>query len=470
MKTKFIGSLAIIATLSACADPATIARVSDSRAGFATVVDRSLSAQIGKPVWHQSSAEIAASEASSRAKLEGNTISADTAVQVALLNNRGLQAAYAELGLSAVEVWEASLGPVPTVGVSVSGLASDVSRTLEATLISSLLDAATTKPRTRVAELRFQKAQLAAAVKSVDLAVQTRRAWIEAVAAFEAASLIAQTKNTADAASELAVQLGRTGAMNAADQAREHAFTAEIAAELADAKLEAQLAKERLARLMGVSLGQVTFFVPDALPGIPGRPRSRADIERLALEQRADIAAGWLELQAIAADYRLTGETRAVSDFAIRAGLEAETRTGNTEMTPVIEVEFEIPLYDTRKLASRRGGLEYLKAVNLLADTAANARTEARAAHLEVTGKHDVARHWRDVILPLRRKIDDEALKSYNGMITSTFELIEDARDGLEAHLGAAEAKRDYWLAETNVTAAIWGGTASAGKSDGDDE
>jgi outer membrane protein TolC len=188
------------------------------------------------------------------------------------------------------------------------------------------------------------------------------------------------------------------------------------------------------------------------------------------LEQRADIAAGWLELQAIAADYRLTGETRAVSDFAIRAGLEAETRTGNTEMTPVIEVEFEIPLYDTRKLASRRGGLEYLKAVNLLADTAANARTEARAAHLEVTGKHDVARHWRDVILPLRRKIDDEALKSYNGMITSTFELIEDARDGLEAHLGAAEAKRDYWLAETNVTAAIWGGTASAGKSDGDDE
>ena len=84
-------------------------------------------------------------------------------------------------------------------------------------------------------------------------------------------------------------------------------------------------------------------------------------------------------------------------------------------------------------------------------------------AYKSVTGRHAVARHWRDVVLPLRRTIDEESLKSYSGMITSTFELLEDARDGLEAQIGAAEAKRDYWLAETEVTAAIWGGTAGAG-------
>lgn len=470
MKARLIGSVALVATLSACANTATIARFSEPRAGFAAVTDRSTNAQTGTPGWHQNAAEIAEAEARSKAMLQGKTISAETAVQVALLNNRGLQAAYAELGFSAADVWEAALGPVPSVRVSVSGLADDVARTLEATLLNSILEAATAKPRTKVAELRFHQARLTAAGETIALAVETRRAWIEAVAAFEAASLIAGTQNTADAASELAVELGRTGAMNAADQAREHAFTAEITAERADAKLEAQLAKERLARLMGVSLSQVNFYVPDALPSLPGRPRSRADIERLALQNRVDIAAGRLELQAIAADYRLTGETRAVSDVAIRAGLEAERDAGKIETTPVVEVEFEIPLYDTGKLVSRRGALAYLKAANLLADAATNARAEARAAHLEVTGKHGVARHWRDVVLPLRRTIDEEALKSYNGMITSTFELIEDARDGLEAQLGAAKAKRDYWLAETDVTAAIWGGTAAAGKSDGGDE
>lgn len=470
MTKKLVASVVTLGLLAACADTATIDRVSGPRAGFAAVADRSKKAQIGAAAWHQSAAEISAADARTRSMIQGKTVRAETAVQVALLNNRGLQAAYADLGLSAADVWETALGPVPSVGVSVSGLAGNVASTLEATLITAVLDAATAKPRTRAAELRFEQAQLAAAGETISLAVETRRAWIEAVAAFEAVGLIKRSQNAADAASELASELGRTGAMNAADQAREHAFNAEIAAELADAKLEAQLAKERLARLMGVSLGQVTFYIPDALPGLPGRPRSRADIERLALQNRVDLAAGRLELEAIAADYKLTGQTRAVSDITILAGLESERDGGETETNPVFDVEFEIPLYDTGKLISRRGALAYLKAANQLAQAAVNARAEARAAHLAVTGKHSVARHWRDVVLPLRRTIDEEALKSYSGMITSTFELLEDARDGLEAQLGSAEAKRDYWLAETDVTAAIWGGNVSAGASEGDEE
>lgn len=470
MKSKLISSVALVSLVSACADTATIDRVSDPRAGFAAVSGRSQAAQIGNPAWHLTAAEIAAAEAQTKSLIQGKTVSAETAVRVALLNNRGLQASYADLGLSAADVWEAALGPVPSIGVSISGLAGDVTRTLEATLVTAVLDAATAKPRSRIAELRFQKAQLAAAAETIALAVETRRAWINAVAAFEAAALVAETHNAANAASELATELGRTGALGVADQAREHAFTAEVAAELADARLEAQLAKGRLARLMGVSLGQLTFYVPDALPEVPGRPRSRSDIERLALQNRVDLAAGRLELQAIAADYRLTGQTRAVSDIAIMAGVEAERENGQSDVGPILEVEFEIPIYDTARLTSRRGSLEYLKAANQLAESAVGARSEARAAHMKVTGKHSVARHWRDVVLPLRRTIDEEALKSYSGMITSTFELLEDARDGLEAQLGAAEAKRDYWLAETDVTAAIWGGSAMADAEDGDEE
>lgn len=470
MKSKLISSVALVSLVSACADTATIDRVSDPRAGFAAVSGRSQAAQIGNPAWHLTAAEIAAAEAQTKSLIQGKTVSAETAVRVALLNNRGLQASYADLGLSAADVWEAALGPVPSIGVSISGLAGDVTRTLEATLVTAVLDAATAKPRSRIAELRFQKAQLAAAGETIALAVETRRAWINTVAAFEAAALVAETQNAANAASELATELGRTGALGVADQAREHAFTAEVAAELADARLEAQLAKGRLARLMGVSLGQLTFYVPDALPEVPGRPRSRSDIERLALQNRVDLAAGRLELQAIAADYRLTGQTRAVSDIAIMAGVEAERENGQSDVGPILEVEFEIPIYDTARLTSRRGSLEYLKAANQLAEAAVGARSEARAAHMKVTGKHSVARHWRDVVLPLRRTIDEEALKSYSGMITSTFELLEDARDGLEAQLGAAEAKRDYWLAETDVTAAIWGGSAMADAEDGDEE
>ena len=55
-------------------------------------------------------------------RLLAKPLTADAAVQVALLNNRGLQAQYNELGVSEAEYVEASLPPSPTVSIErVSG-------------------------------------------------------------------------------------------------------------------------------------------------------------------------------------------------------------------------------------------------------------------------------------------------------------------------------------------------------------
>lgn len=461
MKAVLIIGTALL--LSACAQTSVVQMASKERAGFDTVQAGASRAVGASPEWALSAGEIEALDRRVHGLVHKKTINADTAVQVAIMNNRGLQASFADLGLSSTDLWEVAMGPIPSVSVSVSGLAGDVTRALEALVMKSVLDAANQRPRTEIAQIRFQQAQLEALSETIALALETRRAWIEAVGAFEKAALIAEAQNTADSASELASQLGRTGFMSKADQAREHALTAVLAAERSEARLEAQLAKERLIKLMGLFGSPTEVFVPDALPSLPSRPRASADIERLALANRVDLAVGKLELEALAREYRLTGKTRMISDVSLAAGLEAEGSNGSTEINPALSVDFEIPLYDTGRLSSKRGQMNYLRAANSVAQQAINARAEARMAYKSVTGRHAVARHWRDVVLPLRRTIDEESLKSYSGMITSTFELLEDARDGLEAQIGAAEAKRDYWLAETEVTAAIWGGTAGAG-------
>ncbi len=461
MKAVVIIGTALL--LSACAQTSVVQMASKERAGFDTVQAGASRAVGASPEWALSAGEIEALDRRVHGLVHKKTINADTAVQVAIMNNRGLQASFADLGLSSTDLWEVAMGPIPSVSVSVSGLAGDVTRALEALVMKSVLDAANQRPRTEIAQIRFQQAQLEALSETIALAIETRRAWIEAVGAFEKAALIAEAQNTADSASELASQLGRTGFMSKADQAREHALTAVLAVERSEARLEAQLAKERLIRLMGLFGSPIEVFVPDALPSLPSQPRASADIERLALANRVDLAVGKLELEAVAREYRLTGKTRMISDIALAAGLEAEGSDGRTEVNPALEIDFEIPLYDTGRLSSKRGQMNYLRAANSVAQQAINARAEARMAYKSVTGRHAVARHWRDVVLPLRRTIDEESLKSYSGMITSTFELLEDARDGLEAQIGAAEAKRDYWLAETEVTAAIWGGAAGAG-------
>jgi outer membrane protein TolC len=71
-------------------------------------------------------------------------------------------------------------------------------------------------------------------------------------------------------------------------------------------------------------------------------------------------------------------------------------------------------------------------------------------------------------VLPLRRTIEEEALLSNNGMITSTFDLLNDSREKLSSELEAANAKRDFWLASAGLTAAIYGGGNSGGGTGGD--
>lgn len=449
--------------LAACADTALVNQASTPGAGFETVSRVTRQATGANGVLALSAADVAANEARARSLVFHKTIGPDTAVQVALMNNRGLQAAYSDLGLSAADLWEVALGPIPSFGVTISGIGEvGLARSLEAAVTGAILDAATLRPRKALAQTHFQQAQFEALGATIALATETRQAWIDAVAAFETAALIGRAQGTADAASELASELGRTGAMNRADQAREHVFTAELAAERADARLEAQLAKEHLTRLMGLWGTDIDFFVPDRLPGLPGVRPGRADVERLALENRTDLAIGRLELEVIAQEHRLAGQTRMISDIGLVAGVEAErsvTPTGRqTTVSPVTQVSFEIPLYDTGKIANRRGELAYMRAANELAQAAVNARSEARSAHAAVTGKYSIAQHWRDEVLPLRRVIDEEALKSYNGMLSSTFELITDARERLDAEISYAEAKADYWRAEADMTAAIWGG------------
>ena len=105
----------------------------------------------------------------------------------------------------------------------------------------------------------------------------------------------------------------------------------------------------------------------------------------------------------------------------------------------------------------------------MLAEKAVNVRSEARAAETTYHSQYELARHYRDTIVPLRTVVEQEALLSYNGMITNTYELLSDIRDKLGSQLMASNAKRDFWLAKANLKSAIYGGMGgSAGAAGGD--
>lgn len=452
--------------LAACTPPSDIARLSSPTAGFGSVVSTTKRAMGADVVWLQTPEKVAANAKRVSALVAGKTVSADTAVQIALLNNRGLQAAYADLGLSAADSWQIALAPNPSLHFGILGLGSkslDGFRTVEGGIAASLVALTTQKSRNRIADVRFRKAQLAAAQETLRVATEARLAWINAVAAFETASLIGETLETADAASELAAELGKTGYLGKDDQAREHAFAAELSGQKAQADLAAKLAKEDLTRVLGLFGADLNYYVPNSLPGLP-KIATRNSFEAEALAGRVDLAAAMLELEAIALEYRLTDRTRIVSDIALAAGteIERELEDGERHSAQVdsvdLEIAFEIPIFDNGAARLRKGEVAYMKAAHELAKKAVDVRSEARSAHLAWTGTHKIARHYRDTLLPLRKAIEEEALLSYNGMITNTFELLADTRARMQSNLLAASARRDFWLADANMTAVLYGG------------
>ena len=457
------------ATLQGCVSSQTVLQFSIPEAGFETVETGTRDAADKKSVWVQSREEADKIAGQVAAMVKGKTIDADTAVQVALLNNKGLQAAYAEVGLSATNVWQQSLPLNPKISLGVLGLGTPevgLFRTVEGMVTSNLLAMMTRERRVQIAETEFRAAQLRALNATLALAAKTRMAWIEAVGAFETVVWLNQAQQAADAASDLAAELGRTGAFTKAAQAREHAFFAELTGQKAEALLTARLAKEKLARLMGLWGADLGFFVPDYLPRLPGRPRSVSGIEREAVSKRVDLHLAKLELEATAQRYGLTDATRMVSDLELVAGLEKEVEVEDGEkkklLTGTLEVEFQIPIFDSGKARLRKAELQYMQAANLLAEKAVNIRSEARSAALALKASFDIARHYRNAVLPLRTIVRDEALLTYNGMITNTFELLADTRARTNTVLQEAQARRNYWLAEANAVAVVHGGGGEA--------
>lgn len=470
LKMKLVASLVLPLFATGCVSTGYSAKT----AGFSDASAKSAEATGKQTVWVQNRQQAEETRQRVKALMARKSIDVETAVQVALLNNKGLQAAYADLGDSAADAWQTQLSVLPTVSVGLSGIGTpglEAYRVLEGAIAANILALATYDRDIKLAETRFRQAQLNAAVETVSLAAETRRAWINAVSAWENVTYLNQAKVAADAASELATKIGEAGSMPKADQAREHVFYAELTGETAKARLAAKLAKEELVRLMGLSGSDIEFQIPNRLPSLPKALAKRDDIEAEAIHKRMDLQVARLELSATAQSYKLTDATRLVTDIELVGTLEQEREREDGKIRRSISktagLEFTIPIFDSGQARMRKGELAYMRAANQLAEKAVNVRSEARSAYMAYRSTYDIARHYRNSVLPLRTAIEEQSMMTYNGMITSTFELIADSREKIDSTLLAVNAKRDFWLAEANLAPVLYGGSTGSAAAEG---
>lgn len=389
-----------------------------------------------------------------------------SAVQIALLNNRGLQAAYNDLGISEAEYVQTSLPPNPAITLNRTFGTGFVEFGFQ--LIGNLLAMATLPRRTEIAKREFEEARYRAVATTLSLSVDARRAYIRAVAAQHRLALLEQARQTADASARMMKQLGETGAANKLDQGRVAAFYAEMSAQVAQARLSVHREREALNRMLGLWGGDLDYKLPPRLPAMPAAPEALNDVEVEAMRRRVDLIILRYEIVTLAKSVGFVEATRYLSFLELGGSYRNEVETNDAGQQTSknrygIELGIVIPIFDTGEARVSTAREIYMRAVNRLTERSVNARSEARIAYATYRASYDIARYYQTRIVPLRRQNSAEALLRYNGMLIDVFELLAEERERISANVASLDALRDYYLADADLQSAlIVGGTVPA--------
>ena len=419
--------------------------------GFASV-EQAAKAQLGKEVrWVRSPADLQGIDQRVAALL-AKPLSADDAVQLALLNNRGLQATFQELGITEAEVVQA--GRLPNPGFSVGRLTRGSEVEIEGGLhfnLARLLALPLVGP---MEARRFQQTQRRVAMSMLSLAADTRKAYVLALAAQESVHYMRQVRQAALAGAELARRMEQVGNFNKLQRAREQGFAADAALNLARAEQAQRATRERLTRLLGLWGEQTLFALPERLADLPQQALDLPDVERTALAQRLDVQGARLAAEQTARNLGLTRSTRFINVLELglvrNSSNEAPTQRG-------WEISVELPLFDWSEARVARAEAVYMQALHRAAEAAINARSEVREAYTAYRSAHDIARYHLEEVVPLRKLIAEENVLRYNGMLIGVFELLADARAQIASVNAAIDAKRDFWLAQADLDMALIG-------------
>lgn len=271
-------------------------------------------------------------------ELLADGLTADEAVQICLLNNPTLQAAFMDVGMARADVVQSGLLSNPSLGITLRFPSGGGLANLEGALAQNIGELWQIPARKRAAERSVDRAILELARKAADRAADAKVAYFDAVGADERREIAQKNHEVARDLLELALARQEAGEATELDVNLSRSFALRAELEVETARLGASDARRALATLLGIEADADQLLLADVLPTVPPRIPAAEQLFDLARRSRLDIQAA--QQAVLAAEARVQEERR-----RLLAGVE-------------IGVAFE------RGERKRQGGR------NILADTA----------------------------------------------------------------------------------------------------
>lgn len=420
-------------------------------------VDAMVAQRSGQRVyWNQGTS--ADSEVTAKvSQLLRDTLTPDVAVQIALLNNQGLQATYEDLGIAQADLVQAGLLRNPIFSYSRRTPSGDIPSAVpnvEFGIVQSFLDLFQAPLRRRVAQAQLAGTRARVANAALDLSASVRDAFFSLQGAEQLVDLRSTTVRATAASYKAARAIHAAGNIPDLDLTSERALYQQSRVDLEQAIAAAVLARERLTGLMGMPRADSTWRVANRLPSIPAADPAPAPLESLAVAQRLDITASTQDIEAVARSAGLTRGISFLEDGTIGFDRERDV-DGTTVRGP--KASISIPIFDQGQAGRGIQRSRLRQAIERHNALVANVRSQVRTAQAMVRATRIREAYYRTVIVPLRHQVVEETQLQFNAMTLGVFALLQAKQAEIEAGRNLVEAQQDYWVARANLERAAGG-------------
>jgi cobalt-zinc-cadmium efflux system outer membrane protein len=423
-------------------------------AGFGDV-QKTVADRLGEPVqWRGVSADDQAVDRSVH-ELLLRPLTADAAVQIALHNNRNLQATFEDLGIAQADLVQAGLLKNPVFTLDARFPDRSPNRTyFDISVEDDFVDVFLRPARQRVAEAAF--AQTKGRVSSVvlQLAADTRVAFYTYQAAEQDLELQRSVNQSQADSFDAAKRLYQVGNANDRTLLGETAQYGRTRLELAGAEERAAEARERLNDLMGLWGDDTVWTSAGRLADPPPQEVDPVGLESLALRQRPDLEAARQDLLLQARTLGFTFQYRYIQSLFLGPNGERET-DGQWRVGPSLNVP--IPLFDQGQAAIARGSAVLRQSQQRFYAGAVEARSQVRLARTQLFSARSRVNFYRNAVLPVEEKLVAQTQLHFNGMYVGVFELLQAKRDEIAAGQEYIAALKDYWTARAELERAVGG-------------
>ncbi len=395
--------------------------------------------------WPLDEDERAKSEAAVRDLLAAD-LTVDSAVQIALLNNRSLRATFEELGLAQAGLAAAARLPNPRFDASLrwpntAPRGPNAEFGLSLPLLESLLLPA----RKRLAQDQLLLTQYRVSHEVLALVAEVRGAAYAVLAEQELKVRLAMIVRVNEAAADLARRQYEAGNIPQLELAEIQASAQETQVELARTQAKMGVAREQLNRLLGLTSAQIGWKISGGLPALPASEALPENFEEMALEQRLDLSALRLLVALAEKNWSLKSHTRLLPGEA-DLGVSTERESDGERLTGP-HLEMQLPLFDQGQPELARLAAEMRQARDRVAALTADIGSEVRSARDSLIAARQAAEYYQQTLLPQRRLILHETLLQYNAMQKSVAALLAAKHQQQITERESVEALHDYWVA-----------------------